>query len=94
MVRIRGVQDGCVIGQRIHLLVQDVEVAGVVQLEGSGEREGVHPSKDGVKEVAGDVEALIAPSQLHHVAAGAGEAKRSSETVTNCGTTPASCGDS
>lgn len=94
MVRIRGVQDCCVIGQGIHLLVQDVEVAGVVQLKGSGEGEGVHPRKDGVKEVAGDVETLVASSQLHHVAAGAGEAKQSSETVTDCATTAVTCGDS
>lgn len=77
MVGIRGVQDGRVLRQGIHLLVQDVEVAGVVELEGSREGEGIHPSEDGVKEVAGDVEALIAPSQLHHVAAGAVEVKRS-----------------
>lgn len=65
--------------------MQDVEVAGVVELEGSGEGEGIHPSKNGIKEVAGDIKALIAPSQLHHVTAGAVEAKQSSETVTYCG---------
>lgn len=61
--------------------MQDVEVAGVVQVEGSRQGECVHPSKDGAKEVAGDVETLVAPSQLHHVAAGAGGAEQSSETV-------------
>lgn len=53
--------------------MQDVEVTGVAKLEGSCQREGIHPGEDSIKEVAGNVETLIAPSQLHHVTAGAGE---------------------
>lgn len=53
--------------------MQDVKVTGVAKLEGSRQREGIHPGEDGVKEVAGNVETLIAPPQLHHVTAGAGE---------------------
>lgn len=52
--------------------MQDVEITGVTELERSGHGEGIHPSEDSVKEVAWNVEALIAPSQLHHVTAGAG----------------------
>lgn len=53
--------------------MQDVEVTGVTELEGSCKREGVHPGENRVKEVTGDVETLIAPPQLHQVAAGAEE---------------------
>lgn len=53
--------------------MQDVEVTGVTKLEGSCQREGINPGEDRIKEVAGNVEALIAPSQLHHVTARAGE---------------------
>lgn len=53
--------------------MQNVEVTGVTKLEGSCQREGIHPSEDGIKEVAGNVKTLIAPSQLHHVTIGAGE---------------------
>lgn len=60
--------------------MQDVEVTGVVELEGSNQGERIHPSKDGIKEVAGDVETLVAPSQLHHVTAGAEETKESHKT--------------
>lgn len=42
-------------------------------MEGSCQREGIHPGEDSIKEVAGNVETLIAPSQLHHVTAGAGK---------------------
>lgn len=53
--------------------MQDVEVTGVTKLEGSRYWEGIHPGEGCIKEVAGDVETLIAPSQLHQVTAGAGE---------------------
>ncbi len=53
--------------------MQDVEVTGITKLEGSRQREGINPGEDSIKEVTGNVEALIAPSQLHHVTAGAGE---------------------
>ena len=53
--------------------MQDVEITGITKLEGACHREGVHPGEDSVKEVAGNVEALIAPPQLHYVTAGAGE---------------------
>ena len=47
--------------------MHDVEVTVVPKLEGPGQGEGVHPGEDGVKEVTGDVEAVVAPAQLHHV---------------------------
>lgn len=50
-----------------------MEVAGVVEPKRSCERKGIHPGEDGIEEVAGNVEALVAPSQLHHVTVGAAE---------------------
>lgn len=55
--------------------MQNVEVTSVTKLEGSRKREGIHPGEDSIKEVTGNVEALVAPPQLHHVTAGAAEHK-------------------
>lgn len=56
--------------------MQNVEVTSVTKLEGSRKREGIHPGEDSIKEVTGNVEALVAPPQLHHVTAGAAEHKK------------------
>lgn len=58
--------------------MQDVEVTGIAELEGSGHREGIHPGEDGIKKVTGDVETLIAPSKLHQVTTGAEGEKKGS----------------
>lgn len=56
--------------------MEDVEVTGVAKLERPSKRERIHPGEDGVKEVAGYVETLIAPSQLHQITAGSEEHNR------------------
>lgn len=67
VINIRWVQHSCVFDKRLHLFMQDVEVTRVTQLERPYERKGIHPGEDCIKKVTGDVEALIASSQLHHV---------------------------
>lgn len=73
VVGIRWVQHSCVLDKWIHFFVQDVKVTGVTKQEGPCQRKGLHPGEDSVKEVAGNVEALIPPSQLHHVTAWTGK---------------------
>lgn len=67
VVGIGRVQHRSVLDQRVHLLVHDVEVTVVAKLEGSLQGEAIHPGEHSVKEVTGDVQALIASPQLHHV---------------------------
>jgi len=78
VVNIRRVQHSRVFDKRIHFFVQDVEVTGIIELERPCKREGVDPGEDCIKEVAGNVETLITPSQLHQVTARAGEWKEDS----------------
>lgn len=76
VIGVGRIQHGGIFDKRIHLLVQYVEVAGVAQLKGSRQGEGVHPSEGRAKKVAGNIQTLIAPPQLHHVAARTGGAEK------------------
>lgn len=73
VVGIRWVQHSRVLDKRIHFFVQDVKVTGVTQQEGPCQRESLNPGEDSIKEIAGNVETLIPPPQLHHVTAWTGE---------------------
>ena len=67
VVGIWRLEHGHVGHDAVHLLVHDLEVAGVAEWEGAVGREGVGPREGGVEEVAGDVHVGVARAQCHHV---------------------------
>lgn len=69
MISIRWIKDSSIFIYRIYFSMHYVEVTVVSQLKWSRHRESIHPCKLSIKEITWDIQVLITPPQLHHIAA-------------------------